>query len=263
MSAAIVLPVWATEPPAHRAERAVYDVQQLQPTLPKPRKGKSALGTFRAPNRGLPGSREGGATRGCPAYTPALTMLTPLTPEGKPSNYGTTLKGHPEFLWFTPTPNAQLEFKLNTVDDEGIDQLTIYKTSLVAQNAGIQSLSLPQEVSALAVGPMYRWSVAMICNPEDRSGDIIVEGWLQRVESSPDLSAALAQSAGLERLDVYAKAGLWYDLVGGLATLRQTSLTDPTLADQWSEVLTHVGLGNLASQPLLCTGSDSICSGAL
>lgn len=205
------------------------------------------------PDRGLPGRREGGGTRGnCLRSDTRLLALIPN------SNYGTTLSEYPTFFWYVPhTTTQSAEFVLLDEDDN-----EVYKSTFqISENPGIISHTLPADgtIAPLEIGKDYHWYFSLICDTRDRSGDIFAEGWIQRVEPSPELADQLATSALSDRPTIYAQAGIWYDALSTLANLYQAEPTNSQLANHWLILLRSVGLEGIASQPLIdcCSPADS------
>ena len=197
---------------------------------------------FRPPNRGMPGRREGGGTRGggCPLQKPGLTALMP------DSNLGMTVAPQPTFFWYLPQNSvAAAEFTLL-----GPDNTEIYKTLVtVPTQGGVVSLSLPQD-KQLEVGQSYRWYFSLICDPLDRSEDTFTSGWVERVDPSPELSTSLKTASAAEVPNLYAQAGLWYDALAALVSLRQSQPQNPAFVTEWRELLGAVNLEALANQPI-------------
>lgn len=199
---------------------------------------------FEPPDRGLPGRREGGGTRGgCLAQQPALTALMPNT------NMGLTVAEYPSFFWYVPQNTAVAgEFVL-------LDQANaeVYKTTVpISNQPGVVSVSLPTDgsASALEVGKSYRWYFSLICDPLDRSADVFTSGWIERVEPSPSLSQQLATATPEEQPQIYAQADIWYDALAALVKLRQDQPQNPALISQWETLLASVGLEQIADQPI-------------
>lgn len=204
-----------------------------------------ALAQYVPPDRGLPGRREGGGTRGgCLLNQPSLTALMPKT------NFGYTVQAQPTFLWFVPESTATTaEFILWDEDDS-----EIYRTMIqLPTTAGIVRVSLPTDDSAptLETGKDYRWSFAIVCDPEDRSGDLLTEGWVQRKDLDSQLENRLAQATPLDRATLYARAGVWYEAISTLADLRQAQPNSSTVTNRWRTLLNSVELGEFANQPIL------------
>ncbi len=201
-----------------------------------------SLAQFRPPNRGMPGRREGGGTRGgCPIQQPGLTALMPE------SNLGRTLAPDPTFFWYVPQNSvAAAEFVLLDASNS-----EIYKAQMaVPTEAGIVRLTLPQDQPPLELGQSYRWYFSLICEPLDRSADMFTSGWVERVEPSAELSAALATAPAADLPKLYAEAGLWQDALTALASLRQSEPQNPAVIAQWQNLLQDVGLEALADQPI-------------
>ncbi len=208
---------------------------------------------FKPPRRGIPGRREGGGTRdplACTQGTPAqLIAMLPAT------NLGLTTSPYPRFFWFTPKTKAKFaEFTLYAANEQMQDTIPIYKTTFnITGMPGVTSLSLPSKamIPPLAVGKDYHWSVALICNPNDRARDIKVNGWVQRLTPTASLMSQLATANPLDRVFLYANNGIWLDTLDTLAEMRCSSPKDPALAAQWAELMKSVQLNAIAEQSLL------------
>ena len=199
---------------------------------------------FEPPDRGVPGRREGGGTRGpdCP------TSTTALIPK---STMGRTISAKPTFFYYVPAAlDKTVEFELADEADK-----TIYKTSfrMIAKAPGIVSVTLPADNAAsLEVGKNYHWYFTIKCNPNDTEADIVVSGWINRVDMTQTLKDRLDQAASAgERLSIYAQESLWYEYLNTLADLRRSEPTDSALTVKWTELLSSVELEKIAQQPLV------------
>jgi Domain of Unknown Function (DUF928) len=197
------------------------------------------------PDRGLPGRREGGGTRGgCPTSQPPMTALMPST------NFGQTVSDYPTFFWYVPPRTAEVaEFVL--LDDNDNE---VYKTIIqLTGESGIVSLTLPAvgNTSPLEIGRDYHWYFSLVCDPLDRSGDSFAEGWIQHIELDPNLENQLIMAASSDHPALYAEAGIWYDAVASLAELRRSQPDNSALLFKWSMLLESVDLNAIASQPLI------------
>ncbi|HEY9615796.1 MAG TPA: DUF928 domain-containing protein, partial [Microcoleaceae cyanobacterium] len=94
----------------------------------------------------------------------------------------------------------------------------------------------------------YRWFLTVDCQPLSDATPVSVEGVIQRVPLSADLSRSLTNASALEKASLYAKAGVWYDALTMLAALRQQN---PQAAIDWQTLLKDVGLSDLADQPIV------------
>lgn len=192
------------------------------------------------PDRGLPGRREGGGTRGnCLTSQPTLTAFMPQT------NFGRTTRAYPTLYWYIPqTTAAVAEFELLNDQEE-----VIYTTQVqLTQKSGILQITLPDtdRTTALETGKTYHWYLSLACDPQDRSGDVITEGWIERTELDATLTNQLEQATEGDRAALYAEAGIWYDALDTLAELRSLHPNDPIILRSWNNLLTSVGLDNLS-----------------
>lgn len=216
--------------------------------------------SYQPPDRSAPSSTAGGASRGgCIENTGVLTSLMPK------NNLGLTLTGYPTFFWYVPKSSAEaLEFKL--LDGKN-GQVIYQKTLPVPENSGIVSFTLPNnELSApLEVGKMYHWFFTMVCPPNsdqelpDKSGNVIVDGWVERTEFSPSLVNKLENAAPSDRPALYAASGLWHDSLTTLVELLRQKPDDRNLKNQWKKLLDSVGLNVIVEQPMLncCTSEHN------
>jgi hypothetical protein len=206
-------------------------------------------------SNGLPGRREGGGARGCDAKVmlPETTSTDIRAQKAlmslAPADQGaTTVSAYPTFFWYVAATTAPLEFML--MDEQGQE---LYKTEFKTNGeAGIISLSLPQTANLppLEVDKPYRWSFALLCDQQDQSANIVMNGWVQRVQPSADLSRQLSTATAEEKSAIYAANGIWHEAIATLAALRHLQPNDATLQAKWNELLASVQLDYWASQPL-------------
>lgn len=183
-------------------------------------------------NLGRPGNREGAATRGTCKFDvtekdPALTALIPR------SNIGLTTTANPTVFWYLPKNNYQVGemmlYKATETDQTLVDRATF----LLEGRPIVDRFTWANH--SLAPNQDYRWVLSLICDPAnpDPSQIVFVEGWIRRVDPSPTLQTALAKAQGLNRFQVYAQAGLWYD---ALTVLAKQPIS-PSVRQEWSKLL--------------------------
>lgn len=206
---------------------------------------------FVPPDRGLPGRREGGGTRGS-----CLRGQVPLTALMPDSNFAQTTQTSPTFFWYIPPFLGEVaEFVLLDENDNELYQTTVQ----LGEQGGVVSLSLPavkdaagNDKSLLNEGQDYRWYFSIICDPDDRSGDVFAEGWIQRVQPTLALTNQLAIArTEREQAAIYAEAGIWHDALTTLAELRRSQPSNAALLSNWVTLLESVDLENIASEPLV------------
>jgi len=213
----------------------------------------SVLAQYTPPDRGLPGRREGGGTRGdtaaCIVGDRSLVALIPETV------FGTTVKAEPTLYWYIPEVNADaLEFLLY---DEAGNEVFFQQLS-PSDEAGIVSLSVPPlesdpTTSRLDLNENYHWFFSIVCDESDRSADVFAEGWVRRIPLSTDLEEQLKVAPPAAQAEVYAAAGIWYDALDASAQVRCTNPDNTSLTTQWTDLLSSVGLEAIAEAPLSST----------
>ncbi len=199
---------------------------------------------FKPPDVTAPENRQGGTHRGC-QLREGLS-ITPLIPQ---SNIGLTLTESPTFFVYVSQPAAQVEFVLLNEDESEV----IYESSLKIDKSGIVGVSLSDKgkTKNIEVGKRYVWSFALACDPQERSGDYIVKGWMQRIEPQPTLKSDLANPDPRVRAIAYAKNGIWYDTLATLAQMRRKAPDDASLKAEWTQLLKSQKLESVADQPLV------------
>lgn len=229
-----VIPSWLASVQARSQE--TITAQVYLPTF--------KVSQFVPPNRSAPNTTVGGASRGgCLQTAEKLRSLTPA------NNLSLTTQEYPTLYWYIPPSEAkQLEFEL-----QGGDSSKSYKKALaLPSKSGIISLNLQKTgLPPLELGQTYHWYFRMVCDREDRSGDVIVEGWIERTQPSQNLVQQLEKALPIERPSIYARAGIWQDSLALLADLRRANPNDSNLKLKWEELLKSGELETIADQPLL------------
>jgi hypothetical protein len=201
---------------------------------------------FTPPDTEEDNNREGSGSRtGCPALTKPLTALIPK------SKIDLTLSAYPTFWVYVPyQSNGQSQAEFILLDDQ---ENAIFKEKITLSGTpGIIKFKLPQNAPPLEVGKTYSWQFAFICHPKIRAEDDYVEGSIQRVIPTAALINQLEQSTTpLEKIEVYAQNQLWYETLTMLGSMRQEKPQDPKILEEWKELLTSIGLGNLAEEPII------------
>ena len=83
--------------------------------------------------------------------------------------------------------------------------------------AGIHELRLSKTKVELKPGVVYRWSIAVVVDPQNRSQDIIANGVIKRVDVPADLKAKLDQASDADKPALYAESGIWYDALQAIS----------------------------------------------
>jgi len=135
-------------------------------------------------------------------------MLTALAPI---SHTGRTASIRPTFVWFASGAISQpIEFHLYEYTASGKVK-RIYKTQLPSSQ-GIMNVTLPETEPELAIGRRYLWQVALLCNPNHPSNDLVAEATIDVAEAPLTLKTALSATPDrLKKAQLYAESGFWYD----------------------------------------------------
>lgn len=200
---------------------------------------------------GAPNRVEGAGTRApdsnCPVVGKPLTALVPS------NQFGATVAAYPTFFVYMPAQSPQtsplpVEFVLSDTNGN-----LIYKSMFKSNGkSGIVALTLPSQAGLmpLSVGQDYQWSFSIICQADERTRDIAVEGWIRRVALDGTLSNQLKQASLQQQVGLYAGAELWHDALATLVQLRRNYPNDAAIAANWKNLLGAAGLNEIAQEPL-------------
>lgn len=155
----------------------------------------------------------GTGSRGCLDLSEAPTVTLTLLVANEVIGY--TTAGHPTFFWHLSGPvSVPMEFSLV----EPGNPETIYKQTIANPIAGINQIQLPADKPELVPGKLYKWSVALVCNPERRSADVIAPAFIQRELPSPALAQQLSTATSkIQQSEIFAANSFWYDALAVLA----------------------------------------------
>lgn len=217
------------------------------------------------PNRGAAGSRSGAASRGCEAGNQTVTALVPTyqntlnhdqqTVVPITQVWGLTNAEHPQLFFFVPynvSSIKNIEFVLQ--EQTNNKNKTLYRTNLtIPQSPGIIGVNLPPTTTSLEIGKMYHWffKVRLQCDQQQPLKLDYTEGWIQRINQNSTLNAQLKQAQPQQKITLYAANGVWYDTIMNLAELRLKDPQNQNLLTQWTTLLHSVGLGEIATQPII------------
>ncbi|WP_342002121.1 DUF928 domain-containing protein [Chlorogloeopsis sp. ULAP02] len=166
------------------------------------------------------GYTDSSGTRGrCKASQAAsLRLLAPIT------HVGQTTSSHPTFAWLLPAQEKiPIEFTLYQIDNN--DQLNLAYKLEVESSPGIMKLSLPQTLPGLTTGQRYLWQVEVLCNRNRPSHNLVARAELDIVAMPTNLKNLLARSQNrLQRANLYAEAGMWYDALAEALNCSQGEL---------------------------------------
>ena len=119
---------------------------------------------------------------------------------------------------------------------------------------GIQRVCLEKYNIKLKMGVEYRWSVAMVLDPENRSKDVIASGMIRRVVPAETLKVRLAKAPAADHPYIYADEGIWYDSLESLSAMIDDKPGDKKLHEARAVYFMQVGLPDAARHDMKMAG---------
>jgi len=185
-----------------------------------------------APETGTPdGQRTPGGTRPELARSCKQTPqpLTALVPE---NGKGLTTSEYPIFWFYIPYTAKDIhsiEFSLHNQEETA----TLYRTSVQLINTP-SAIAIPLPSSpeySLKLNQTYHWYLIVNCQSQNFENDIVLDGWVTRVQYSPN--------------QVF-----WYDELTNRAKRYLLEPQNPEVKKAWMKLLASVGLDEIAKAPL-------------
>lgn len=185
----------------------------INPAIARPKNSESKVDRS---DFGLPTHRRDGGSRGsrdnCITDAESRNLMA-LIPE---NSIGINGSASPKLFFYIPAVNHQrtLEFVLRNEQDE-----LVYEAFLSTEGNGIMSIEVPANVNSnsLEVDQNYHWYLSMICDAQQRSRDIVVEGWMRQETIDSATKEKLDNTSSIEQAEVYNEQGFWYDALSVLA----------------------------------------------
>lgn len=159
--------------------------------------------------------------------------LTALAPQ---QHIGQTVSLRPTFAWFVPDSQSyKMEFALYEYTS-GNNKKLLKKIELNSSQ-GIMKLSLPESIPDLTVGKTYFWQVAVLCNEGYPSSDLTTKAELEIVPLPTNVKTSLDTIKNpLQRSDIYANSGFWYDALSEALTADNTLQSRATISTLLEEL---------------------------
>ncbi len=227
---------------------------------------------FAPPNAPAPTTTVGSGSRGRVRFAPP-NAPAPTTTVGTgsresvsddalallpPGSYTQTRNSRPSLMLYLPETGADRAFvSIQDLDGDYHHQTQVNLT----EDNGIVEVSLPSDAPDLEVGRDYLWQVVFLAPEEQLAPDTpVLRTLISRVGDNAAIGVASLDDATLEGLTPaialeqavdLAEAGLWTDTLQVLANARRLNPDNAELAEEWSDLLVQVGLGDVASAPLL------------
>ncbi|MCP4348817.1 MAG: DUF928 domain-containing protein [Desulfobacterales bacterium] len=167
---------------------------------------------------------------------PVPSRMSPFASE----HTGLTTNSQPSLRFYLSAPwPGNIEFALNNPDI--IEP--VLETSIKGPfREGVYRINIADSNFTLRPDIEYEWFIAIILDPEERSGDFLGSGTIRHVEPSDKLSKDLASYTEDKQHFAYAENGYWYDAVESLSSLIDAEPGNNTLRTQRSDLLRQVNL---------------------
>ena len=195
---------------------------------------------------GLPSNRRDGGSRGnCIANGKDFVALVP----DRPVNETALISS--QILFYVPQTKEpkEIEFILRNRQDE-----LVHKTLLqTTERSGIMSVAIPEQVqeNSREYYGDYHWYLSLICDSQQRSKDVVLEGWIEYVELNNSVKEKINLSNSIRKSDLLQQEGIWYDALSVLAEQKKLDSDLTLIQKEWSQLLESIGLLDLASEPLI------------
>lgn len=213
------------------------DRQMIQVSSDKPEASSRQEPLYRPPQRGAPGGRVGGGTRGPSAAFPLLWALAP-------DHVGLSTEAQPRLVWYlSKVTTYPLEFTI--IEGTGVTPL-VEKPLSSPTEPGIQIIRIADYDLNLEKGKTYQWFVSLVSDSEHRSTDIITGGMIQVGDVPASLGEHVRNANPVEAARLWAQAGFWYDAMGVISTSIQANPSDAQMHDLRASLLEEVDLNTPA-----------------
>ena len=189
-----------------------------------------------------------GGSRGPDVQLPNICVLAP-------KEAAVTTNEQPSLFWFQAGPMPEKVIKtarveVTLLDPKNPKPLLKVSSPLAGQKeagAGIHRLALGKQKVSLQPGVAYKWTVALVPDPANRSQDVITSAAIQRIEPSKELTAALKTAAPADKAATYAQNGVWYDAVEAITAEIDKDPKNAGLRKMRGELLAQGGLKDAAA----------------
>ena len=123
------------------------------------------------------------------------------------SGVGQSFSTRPTFVWYTDSPMVgvmQFELYQDDLEEPLFSETVLPQSNFVAY-------TLPASAPALTVGETYLWQATLRCSADTEMVSSWIATLVEIVDSTPDMPAVDVANSSVQRAQVYASSGLWYD----------------------------------------------------
>ena len=192
-----------------------------------------------------------GGSLGPDVVLPKVSVLAP-------KEAGITINPQPSLYWFQAGPMPEKVLKTAKVEVTLIDPKSpkpLFKVASAlsadkAAGAGLRRVSVAKQNVTLKPGVTYKWTVALVPDPTNRSQDVVTSATIQCIEPSKELAEALKTATPEDKAGLYAQNGVWYDALEAISTDITKNPTDGDLRKLRGGLLEQGGLKDAAAADL-------------
>jgi hypothetical protein len=221
------------------ADPAVGQNQGARPANSLSAQAATARITYNPPDRQAPGGRIGASTRSTMYRDLNIEVLAP------DDHVGWSAAAQPVLYYYlSRLVNLPLEVTIDTHELGRQREPLLEMTQTLDRPAGIHAINLRDFGIRLTPQVVYRWSVAIIVNPDQRSSDLIASGLIMHVPPPANFANAVARQQDDVLMRSYAEHGYWYDAIKAVS---QAADRRPDLRQQRADLLDQVSLADAAA----------------
>jgi hypothetical protein len=187
-------------------------------------------------SEGVQTNRVGGGSRGIGDGNITLEVLVP-------NQVALTTQASPSLYWYQ-SAEAKTKCEITVTEPKKPKPLLALKTG-DSTPAGIHAIRLSKFNVTLKPNVVYKWSVAVVLDSNSRSGDIIAQGTIKRIEPSADLAGKLGGASDADKAAIFAENGIWYDALQAVSDQIDKNPQDASLKQQRADLLKQVGMDDV------------------
>jgi hypothetical protein len=173
---------------------------------------------------------------------PQIEVLTP-------NQIALTIQPKPTLYWYQ-AKGSDAPCEVTLIEPKKPKPLLLLTTK-AASTAGVHAFELSKFDFELKPGVIYKWSVAVVVDKNNRSLDSVANGVIKRIDAPAELTAKLAATPERNQPALYARNSLFYDALQSLSDQIDKNPQDDGLKKQRAKLLAQVGLKDVdfASAP--------------
>jgi len=157
-----------------------------------------------------------------------------------PDQPALTTQAQPSLYWCL-TGVANTPFEITITEPKNPKPILAMKSAANVP-AGIHAIRLTKFNVSLKPDVVYRWTVAAVVDPENRSLDIVTNGVIKRIQPSAEMASKLDMASDSDKPAIYAANGFWYDALQLISDQIERAPQDASLRNARVSLLQQVGL---------------------